>query len=251
MASFSGLLSNVSQIAGVVTSAQNLYDQLHPTPSVLSNRQLDSFTAKVNDVKRGLGGFARPNYFLATIEHQGPKLSSPLLNHQNQARINLLCDSTTLPDIATIPITSSEGTDFPYDIVNNFAYATHSATFYLSSDMWEKKFFDKWIELTYHKEKGQPNFYNNYTASMKITQGYFGGDGSSDGKTARTWTHDTENPDKKYTVTLKDVYPKSIAPISLDWSSTNTLAKMSVTFHYSSWSSNYSKVLGEAWPKDD
>jgi len=86
---------------------------------------------------------------------------------------------------------------------------------------------------------------------MKITQGYFGSYGDSDGETARTWTHDTENDDKKYTVTLHDVYPKSIAPISLDWSSANTLAKMSVTFHYSSWSSNYSKVLGEAWPKDD
>jgi len=231
MASFSGLLSNASQIAGVVTSAQNLYSQLHPTPSVLANSQLDSFTAKVNDIKRGAGCFARPNYFLATIENQGSELSSSLLNRDNRDRINLLCDSTTLPDIATIPITSTEGTDFSYDIVNNLAYATHSATFYLSSDMWEKKFFDKWIELTYHKERGQPNFYNNYTASMKITQGYFGSDESA-------WNHDGA-PDKKYTVTLNDVYPKSIAPISLDWSSTNALSKMSVTFHYSSWSSNY------------
>jgi hypothetical protein len=233
MASFSGLLSNVSQIAGAVTSAQNLYSQLHPTPSVLPNRQLDNFRANINNSNRGMGCFARPNYFLATIEHQGNNKFSPLLNRQNQDRINLLCDSTTLPDIATIPITSTEGTDFSYDIVNNFAYATHSATFYLSSDMWEKKFFDKWIGLTYNKDKGQPNFYDNYTGSMTITQGYFGGDIDD------IWGHEGES---KYTVTLKDVYPKSIAPISLDWSSTNTLAKMSVTFHYSSWSSNYESM---------
>jgi hypothetical protein len=213
----------------VVTSAQNLYNQLHPTPSVLPNGTLDNFTANLK-TKRGAGLFARPNYFLATIENQGSGLSS-LLNRDNQDRINLLCDSTTLPDVATIPITSTEGTDFPYDIVNNLAYAAHSATFYLSSDMWEKKFFDKWLELTYHKDRGQPHFYDDYTGSMKVTQGYFGSDESA-------WNHDGA-PDKKYTVTLNDVYPKSIAPISLDWSSTNALSKMSVTFHYSSWSSNY------------
>jgi len=189
--------------------------------------KLDKFVAIYNDKD-----FARSAHFRFKILPASIKIGSvgafnEWFTSGDLEAINVLCDSTTLPDIASIPTTASVGEELPYDIVHDMAYATLSATFYITEDMFQKKFFDDWMELTYNKSSGQPYYYDDYTTTVEIYQ------------LKRTLDDDnlTGDNDWTYKTTLYNVYPKSIAPLTLDWSSSNAVQKLSVTFHYTHWDS--------------
>jgi hypothetical protein len=189
--------------------------------------KLDKFVAIYNDKD-----FARSAHFRFKILPASIKIGSDGQFNKNFTSgdleaINVLCDSTTLPDIASIPTTASVGEELPYDIVHDMAYATLSATFYITEDMFQKKFFDNWMEMTYDKTSGQPFYYDDYTTTVEIYQ------------LKRTLDDNnlTGDNDWTYKTTLYNVYPKSIAPLSLDWSSSNAVQKLSVTFHYTHWDS--------------
>lgn len=189
--------------------------------------KLDKFVAIYNDKD-----FARSAHFRFKILPASIKIGSEGQFNKNFTSgdleaINVLCDSTTLPDIASIPTTASVGEELPYDIVHDMAYATLSATFYITEDMFQKKFFDNWMEMTYDKTSGQPFYYDDYTTTVEIYQ------------LKRTLDDNnlTGDNDWTYKTTLYNVYPKSIAPLSLDWSSSNAVQKLSVTFHYTHWDS--------------
>jgi hypothetical protein len=189
--------------------------------------KLDKFVSIYNDKD-----FARSAHFRFKILPASIKIGSvgafnEWFTSGDLEAINVLCDSTTLPDIASIPTTASVGEELPYDIVHDMAYATLSATFYITEDMFQKKFFDDWMELTYNKSSGQPYYYDDYTTTVEIYQ------------LKRTLDDDnlTGDNDWTYKTTLYNVYPKSIAPLTLDWSSSNAVQKLSVTFHYTHWDS--------------
>jgi hypothetical protein len=185
--------------------------------------KLDEFIATYNKED-----FARPAHFRFSIlpASVNSNFNSKFMTQQLQA-VNMLCDSASLPDIASIPTTASVGEEFPYDIVHDMAYASISASFYVRDDMFQKKFFDDWMELTYNKNDGQPYYYDDYTTTVEIYQL----------KRTLDYKNLTGDNDWTYKNTLYNVYPKSIAPLSLDWSSTNAIQKLSVTFHYTHWDS--------------
>ena len=190
--------------------------------------KLDEFIAIYNNED-----FARPAHFRFSILPAPIKIGSNgafnsiFTSSDDLQPVNVLCDSTSLPDIASIPTTASVGEEFPYDIVHDMAYASISASFYVREDMFQKKFFDDWMELTYNKSRGQPYYYDDYTTTVEIYQL----------KRTLDYKNLTGDNDWTYKNTLYNVYPKSIAPLSLDWSSSNAIQKLSVTFHYTHWDS--------------
>ena len=217
-----------SQVYGGIETLGNLYEQFFAVKDELGRRgKLDEFVSSTNSKD-----FARSAHFRFRILPGGAKLNSTgkfneTFSMADLSEINMLCDSTTLPDVASIPISASVATDFPYEITKDFAYATQSATFYVSEDMFQKKFFDDWMDLTYHKSAGQAHYYDDYSTTMEIYQLK---------RTLDNKNLNTEN-DWTYKTTLYGVYPKSVAPMTLDWSSANALQKVSVTFHYTHWDS--------------
>lgn len=207
---------------------RNDVERKDPTGVALGRRgKLDEFVAGTNN-----WDFARSAHFRfrilpsATLSN-GISWFNSSFTPNDLRTVNMLCDSTTLPDIASIPVTGSGGAQFPYDITKNIAYATQSASFYVSEDMFQKKFFDNWMDLTYDKELGQPHYYNDYTTTLEIYQ------------LKRTLDDSvlTGDNDWTYKVKLYNAYPKTIAPLTMDWSTTNALQKLSVTFHYTHWDS--------------
>jgi hypothetical protein len=217
-----------SQVYGGIETLGNLYDQFFGQKEELGRRgKLDEFVSNTH-----VWGFARSSHFRFRILPSGTSSSgSANFNSKFTPRdldiVNMLCDSTTLPDVASIPLTSSVGTDFPYDIVKDLAYASQSASFYVSEDMFQKKFFDDWMEITYNKTAGQPYYYNDYSTTIEIYQLKHTLDDS-------VLTGDN---DWTYKVKLYNAYPKAVAPLTMDWSSDNALQKLSVTFHYTHWDS--------------
>ena len=218
-----------SQVYGGIETLGNLSDQFFGEKEELGRRgKLDDFISNTSMA------FARPAHFrfriypsASMVGGSGINWFNGMFSSKSLSVINLLCDSTTLPDVATIPLTGSGGAEFPWDITKGVAYATQSASFYVAEDMFQKKFFDDWLELTYNKNAGQPYYYNDYTTNLEIFQLK----GTLDDKLL------TEDNDWTYKVKLYNVYPKSIAPMTLDWSSSNAVQKMSVTFHYTHWDS--------------
>jgi hypothetical protein len=217
-----------SQVYGGIETLGNLYDQFFGQKEELGRRgKLDEFVAGTNSL-----AFARSAHFRFRILPSGA-LSSGMSSFNKEftpkhlRAVNMLCDSTTLPDVASIPLTGSGGAQFPYDITKDLAYATQSASFYVSEDMFQKKFFDNWLELTYNKDLKQPYYYNDYITTIEIYQ------------LKRTLDDSvlTGDNDWTYKVKLYNAYPKVIAPMTMDWSSANALQKVSVTFHYTHWDS--------------
>jgi len=217
-----------SQVYGGIETLGNLYNQFFGQKEELGRRgKLDEFVSNTH-----VWGFARSAHFRFRILPSGTSSGGSVdFNSKFTPRdlgiVNMLCDSTSLPDVASIPLTASVATDFPYDIVKDFAYATQSASFYVAEDMFQKKFFDNWMEITYHKSAGQPYYYNDYSTTIEIYQLKHTLDDSLL----------TGDNDWTYKTTLYGAYPKAIAPMTMDWSSANALQKLSVTFHYTHWDS--------------
>jgi|LWDU01.1.fsa_nt_gi hypothetical protein len=188
-------------------------------------------------------GFAKNAHFRVKINvgGTGPHLSEKesfgkKFTGETIKQINMMCHSTTLPDVAAVPLSASVATDFPYDIVVDMAYAVQSASFYVAEDMFQKKFFDDWLETTYHMSKGQGKYYNDYTTTMEIYQ--LKNDLSEADINGIVYNEDN---DWTYKVTLFNVYPKTVAPVTVDWSSANALSQVGVTFHYTHWESELPK----------
>jgi hypothetical protein len=217
-----------SQVYGGIETLGNLYDQFFGEKEELGRRgKLDEFVSNNH-----VWGFARSAHFRFRILPSGTLANgissfNKKFTPKDLSIVNMLCDSTVLPDVASIPVSASVGTDFPYEVVRNFAYATQSASFYVAEDMFQKKFFDNWMEITYHKSAGQPHYYNDYSTTIEIYQLKHTLDDSLL----------TEDNDWTYKTTLYGAYPKVIAPMTMDWSSANALQKLSVTFHYTHWDS--------------
>ena len=111
---------------------------------------------------------------------------------------------------------------FPYQSTFNDI----TLSFIVGDDMYEKKFFDSWLEwinpsLTYNFQ-----YKVNYAIQMTIDQ------------------YDLQNK-ISYSVTLKDAFPTAINAMDLDWSS-DAYHKLTVSFAYTSWTNKSAQALGQA-----
>ena len=106
------------------------------------------------------------------------------------------------------------------DVVQTHGFASNvAATFYLSTDLRERHFFEQWMNLAVNRETHKANYYDDYIGSMEIYQL------SSDGiKEIRT-----------YGMKAYDVYPTTIAGIDYSAESSNSVAKQTVKFAYKEW----------------
>ena len=151
---------------------------------------------------------ARPNRFEVSI----PNVIG--LNSQN---LNLRCETAELPSRTFTTTEQKFGSNpiekYPYQTT----YNDLTLTFIVSGDMSEKKFFDSWMELVMPSNTFNPQYKNNYTVQMKITQ------------------YDLQN-NPTYEIQLNECYPIVVNQLDLDWSS-DGYHKLTVMFAYTYWES--------------
>lgn len=187
---------------------------------------IDTFKSVVS--KRG--GLAPANRFavympmpLITVDPQeiiagffGQKNSGSSDFFQDPRDVSILCDSVTMPgrQISTndvnhhmLPI------KMPYNYINDDV----TMTFHITNDHYMKKFFDKWVDRMFDREKMLLKYRSTYVTDIIIQQ--------LDQKDIPV-----------YTCTLKNAYPVTVASYDLNNSSESTLQKLSVTFAYEDWS---------------
>ena len=134
--------------------------------------------------------------------------------------LTLLCDTVTMPgfDLQTHGV--QYASEPKVDVVQTHGFASNvAATFYLSTDLRERHFFEQWMNLAVNRETHKANYYDDYIGSMEIYQL------SSDGiKEIRT-----------YGMKVYDTYPTTIAGIEYSAAGENQIAKQSVTFAFKEW----------------
>lgn len=127
-------------------------------------------------------------------------------------KVVLFCEQAQLPGISfsTNQVRSyGEFKEVPYEKL----FEPVNLSFYVDSDMIVKKIFDTWVELIQDPVTRDFNYPKQYTSSM-----------------IDIIVSDIQDK-QKYKVTLYNVFPKSIAPIQLDYAAKDVM-KLSVTLSY-------------------
>lgn len=202
-----------------------------------------SFEQFLSKVKTG--GLARNNRF--AVAFYGLPVAS--LSSGNQLRdVLLLCDAAQLPgqSYATVPNrTFGELRETPYDRL----YEPITLSFYVDRGMEVKYFFDRWMDKIYNPGSRKFAYYDEYTCDAAITvldSNTEPAQGRVFGKAMTTdweeWNNET------YTVSLREMYPKSVSAVSLD-NANKDVMKLTVTFQYKYWTSmtheTFNTTLGE------
>lgn len=168
--------------------------------------QLNDFIA---NVKQGL---AKTSYFSVELLLPDQLVNEKKPIRENLRAIQLFCDQTQLPGISfgTAQVRSyGEFKEVPYEKL----YEPVTMNFYVDKQLNVKYLFDSWMEIIQTRSTRTFNYPNTYMAD-----------------TMRIIVEDSEGQ-VRYAVKLYRCYPKSVAPIQLDYSSKDVM-KLQVTFTY-------------------
>jgi hypothetical protein len=174
---------------------------------------LDNFRSFINK------GLARPNRFEIQINLPNSIASSPAaqsLGSQDRT-ISIACEVSHLPQLLlhTKPY-MIYGPAQQRVITSDYGGEQIDMTFLVDKDMYIKAFFDTWMHNIVYPNTFNVNYLENYATDIIIKQL-------------------DEQDNIKYQVTLISAFPKSISPLTLDYSATNQVHKMSVSFAYRKW----------------
>lgn len=103
----------------------------------------------------------------------------------------------------------------PYAIAATPVYNELNLTFICAADMWEKKFFDAWLEYILPQRDYRLKYRDEYATFINVKQF-------------------TETGQIAYYATFIDAFPNTTAPITLNWAD-DGINRLSVGFKYRSW----------------
>ena len=138
--------------------------------------------------------------------------------------LNYRCEAANLPGRTVA--TAEQKT---YGPVEKYPYlSTYNdmdLTFIVDGDMYQKIFFDAWINYINPTFSNNFRYKSDYSTTISINQ------------------YDQSN-NLTYTVALYDAYPISVNQLDLDWSN-DSYHKLSVTFAYTYWKNNSLQGLAQ------
>lgn len=161
----------------------------------------------ISNVKSGL---AKNNHFLVELALPS-SLATSDPTKSNLSKILLFCDQAQLPGISynTNQVrTYGEFREVPYEKM----YEQVTLSFYVDKDLHVKNLFEQWINLIQDRKTRDFQYPVNYMSDVNI------------------FVLDTED-NKKYSVKLKNAYPKVVNAIQLDYASKDVM-KLQVTLTY-------------------
>jgi len=141
----------------------------------------------------------------------------------NIRELTLLCENAELPG-RDINIIEYRHYGFIKRLPHNNQYGQAQFTFISTGDFWEKRLFDRWLDVMIPTESGLVT----YPLDNNGNQVY---------ETVIQVNQFDQQGNMIYNATLIDAIPVSVTPMSLDWSS-DTPHKLSVTFNFRKWVSD-------------
>ena len=162
-------------------------------------------------------GLASPNKFKVDIT---PPPSLSLGQGANLPHLNLMCESAPVAGRTVQSILDRQYGVNREIAYNGPTYTPITLSFLISSDYAEKRIFDRWNDHVVSIKKGwDVAYYKDYIGEMTIT----------------TLDRDlTPMHIQKY----HECYPKTVAAIELNHSTTNTPVRLTVEMQYAYWETN-------------
>ena len=141
---------------------------------------------------------------------------SRIASVQDTDNLTLRCDTISIPgrNLRTVGDFNVYGP--PIEVVQGQTFGEISTSFYLSSDMRERKLMEDWQDLVVDPNTFDLNYYDSYTGDLKVFVL-------------------NKQEERVYGIELREAYPKSIDVIALGHASPNTINKVGVSFQYRYW----------------
>lgn len=174
--------------------------------------------------------FAKHSDFAKASKFRVMILRSSLRNlptSEDVRGLSFQCEATELPGFT---INTSEAKIYgpAYQIATVPVYSDLMLTFVCAADMWEKKYFDDWMQVivptgyaSVEEESPHVEYRENYLSTLIIDQ-------------FNEFSDDDSSLSVPYRVMVYDAFPTSIAPLPLNWGE-DGLHRLSVTFKYRKW----------------
>jgi hypothetical protein len=182
------------------------------------------------------------------------KFLAPALNTTG---LTLQCEQAVLPGYS-INTVDQRVYGSPFSVAANPAdYVPLELTFVSMGDMWERKFFEDWMEFIMPKATDRNGADNIVSNIIDSTLAAFDGSrttvaaGSAKYRDEYISTiqvisfHDTGIPNARYT--FEEVYPVAVAPQPLNWGD-DGIHRVTVTFKYTTWSRE-KNILSQIYDK--
>ena len=192
---------------------------------------IDNFRSMASSAK----GFARTVKF--AVEIHPPALLG--YTSTQLERINLFCHSIEMPGHDLNSQKVQHGSAPAREMIQGHDYDGNIiASFYLSTDLNERKFFENWQALAVDKGTHKANYYDDYIGEMDIfqlsTKEHLGhseliGPHANSYESVMTF-----NTERTYGIRVTEVYPETIGKIQYDYG-TEAIAKLTVNFQYREW----------------
>ena len=162
-------------------------------------------------------GLASPNKFKVDIK---PPSKLSLGQGANLPLLNLMCESAPVAGRTVQSILDRQYGVNREVAYNGPTYTPITLAFLISSDYSEKKIFDRWNDYVVSIKKGwDVAYYDNYVGQMTIT----------------TLDRDLT---EMHIQTYHECYPKTVAAIELNHSTTNAPVRLTVEMQYAYWETN-------------
>ena len=164
-------------------------------------------------------GYAQPNrYEIQIFPPTQQNISSIFTGQarQDTREVSLRCESILLPGRNLNTVTEDNIYGPTREIVDGVSYADEvTMTFQSSSELKERKFFEKWQNQAIDTTTWNIGYYNDYIGEVDI------------------YLLDKMNT-RRYGLKLKEAFPKTINPIDLSYSTNNTIigTQIGMTFRY-------------------
>jgi len=143
----------------------------------------------------------------------------PLPSFLNAASLSFQCEAAELPGYN---INTIEGKVYgaAYHVAATPVFNELNLTFICAGDLWEKKFFDDWMDLVLPKKTSGrtgylASFFKDYSSSIRVVQF-------------------TEVGIPAYTVQFEQAYPYTMQPMQTNWAD-DGIHRLSVGFRYTEW----------------
>lgn len=166
------------------------------------------------NLERFLSNFNKHNDFSKTSKFEVSILGSPVVGPAQD--LTLQCEVAELPGYN---INTVDGLVYgaPYAVAATPVLNELNLTFICAGDLWEKKYFDTWLQYILPQRSYLAKYRDEYASTVTVTQF-------------------TEQGTAAHKVEFVEAFPFTVSPIALNWGD-DGINRLSVGFKYRSWKS--------------
>jgi uncharacterized membrane protein YgcG len=148
-----------------------------------------------------------------------------LQSYGTAEELSLQCESAELPGY-TINTLESKIFGAPTPVAGTPAFGDVTLTFICAGDLWEKRFFDRWLDFIIPKQTYLVNYKQSYVTDIVIRQYSEGTPGSG--------SDSAPKPSVIYACKLLNAFPATVNALNLNWG-TDDIHRLSVAFKFDRW----------------